>query len=116
LTANAVCLNVSGNQATIVATLFVPTVPLSVAIKVTVVDAPPGEPDQSGSSIAFDRPVPSCETPLGVAPARGSVVVTDAQPFPTTKEQCKDGGWRDFGDTFKNQGQCVAFVQRGPKP
>jgi hypothetical protein len=33
---------------------------------------------------------------------------------PTTKDQCKRGGWRQFD--FKNQGQCVAFVQRGPKP
>ena len=32
---------------------------------------------------------------------------------PTTKEQCKKGGYEEFG--FKNQGQCVAFVERGPK-
>jgi len=25
-------------------------------------------------------------------------------------------GWKTYGDTFKNQGECVAFVQRGPKP
>jgi hypothetical protein len=43
-------------------------------------------------------------------------VVVDAQPLPTSKDQCKNGGWRGFGDTFKNQGQCVAFVERGPKP
>ena len=42
-------------------------------------------------------------------------MVTDAQPFPTSKDQCKAGGWRSFGSSFKNQGQCVAFVQRGPK-
>jgi hypothetical protein len=48
--------------------------------------------------------------------AAQSVTVVDAQPLPTSKQQCKHGGWRDFGDTFKNQGQCVAFVQRGPKP
>jgi len=46
----------------------------------------------------------------------GDVVVVDAPPLPTSKEQCKHGGWRTFGDTFTNQGQCVAFVQRGPKP
>jgi hypothetical protein len=41
-------------------------------------------------------------------------VVTDAQPpLPNTKDQCKQGGWQQFG--FKNQGQCVAFVERGPK-
>ena len=27
---------------------------------------------------------------------------------PTTKEQCKNGGWRQFG--FKNQGTCIDFV------
>jgi hypothetical protein len=27
---------------------------------------------------------------------------------PTSKDQCKHGGWRQFG--FKNQGQCIAFV------
>lgn len=30
---------------------------------------------------------------------------------PTTKADCRDGGWRDFDDpSFKNQGQCIAFV------
>jgi hypothetical protein len=32
---------------------------------------------------------------------------------PTSKEQCKNGGWRDFG--FKNQGQCIRFVKHGPR-
>lgn len=30
---------------------------------------------------------------------------------PTTKEECKDGGWEDFG--FSNQGQCIRFVNTG---
>jgi hypothetical protein len=29
---------------------------------------------------------------------------------PTSKEQCKRGGWKNFGGLFKNQGQCVSFV------
>jgi hypothetical protein len=33
---------------------------------------------------------------------------------PTTKDECKNGGWRDFG-TFKNQGDCVSFVATGGK-
>ena len=45
----------------------------------------------------------------------GDIVVTDAPPVPTTKGQCKNGGWRSFGSAFQNQGQCVAFVNRGPK-
>jgi hypothetical protein len=45
----------------------------------------------------------------------GTVTVTDApSPLPTSKDQCKNGGWAQFG--FKNQGQCVAFVRRGPTP
>jgi hypothetical protein len=43
----------------------------------------------------------------------GDIVVTDAQPFPTSKEQCKNGGWLNFPE-FKNQGECVAFVNQGP--
>ena len=53
---------------------------------------------------------PFAPTPV----AGGDVVVVDAPPAPTTKEQCKHGGYAAFG--FTNQGQCVAFVQRGPKP
>jgi hypothetical protein len=30
---------------------------------------------------------------------------------PTTKADCKNGGWRDFG--FRNQGQCIRFVNTG---
>ena len=44
----------------------------------------------------------------------GDVVVVDAPTPPTSKEQCKHGGFGAFG--FTNQGQCVASVQRGPKP
>jgi hypothetical protein len=32
---------------------------------------------------------------------------------PTSKDQCKKGGWPQFG--FKNQGQCIRFVKHGPK-
>ena len=45
----------------------------------------------------------------------GNVVITDARSVPTAPQQCKNGGWRNFPG-FKNQGQCVAFVQRKPKP
>jgi hypothetical protein len=46
---------------------------------------------------------------------RGESVVRPSRP--TSKEQCKNGGWRDFGSTFKNQGDCVSFVAtRGMNP
>jgi len=36
-------------------------------------------------------------------------------PGPVTKDQCKAGGWRDFGfpRAFKNQGDCVSYVNTG---
>jgi hypothetical protein len=34
-------------------------------------------------------------------------VLPDAQ----TKDDCKNGGWRDYG--FRNQGQCIRFVETG---
>ena len=42
----------------------------------------------------------------------GNLVVTDTRPFPTTKDQCRNGGWKNFG-VFKNQGDCVSFVATG---
>jgi hypothetical protein len=35
-----------------------------------------------------------------------------AHASPTSKDQCKNGGWKNFPQ-FKNQGQCVSFVERG---
>jgi hypothetical protein len=32
--------------------------------------------------------------------------------LPTSKDQCKNGGWQSFG-AFKNQGDCVSFVASG---
>ena len=32
--------------------------------------------------------------------------------MPTSKEDCLDDGWADYG--FKNQGECVAYVLRPP--
>jgi hypothetical protein len=47
--------------------------------------------------------VESGSGPLGIA-------VTLLARVPTRKEQCKRGGWRDFSQ-FRNEGQCVSFVQ-----
>lgn len=33
---------------------------------------------------------------------------------PTSKDQCKNGGYAAYG--YPNQGQCVAYVERGPHP
>jgi hypothetical protein len=39
----------------------------------------------------------------------GSSTVTVA---PTAKSQCDNGGWRNYPQ-FKNQGDCVSFVETG---
>ena len=44
----------------------------------------------------------------------GSVSLASTIPppgtAPTDIEQCKKDGWKDYGDMFKNQGDCVGFV------
>jgi hypothetical protein len=42
----------------------------------------------------------------------GDIAIHDAEPLPTSKDQCKNGGWQTFG-IFKNQGDCVSFVATG---
>ena len=44
--------------------------------------------------------------------SNGRAVVFDAPDLPTTRAECKNGGWRNFGTMFKNQGQCVGFVMK----
>ena len=64
-------------------------------------------PDEFSETFYNDisNPTPSCEGGEEPPPT-----------VPTTKEQCKDGGFANFPALgFKNQGQCVAFVERGPK-
>jgi DNA-binding beta-propeller fold protein YncE len=54
----------------------------------------------------------SPKTPATV-PAEGSPLAIAIGPFPrvpTAKDQCKGGGWQNFPQ-FKNQGQCVVFVE-----
>lgn len=71
--------------------------------------------------------------PSGVGPGTGDAIVdpdgvVDFTPFliatscppvpvgpPTSKDQCKQGGWAAFNTprTFKNQGDCIQFVNTG---
>jgi hypothetical protein len=54
------------------------------------------------------------QTFIGFFTLIGDIVVTDAPPLPTSKDQCKNGGWQSYG-IFKNQGDCVSFVATGGK-
>jgi hypothetical protein len=37
-----------------------------------------------------------------------------APDVPVTADDCRNGGWREFG--FRNQGQCIRFVNTGKSP
>jgi hypothetical protein len=78
-----------------------------------------GMPDTiAASETLVSTPPTTCPASPVVGVARpvtsGDLVVHDARPFPTSKDQCKNGGWQTFG-VFKNQGDCVSFVATGGK-
>jgi hypothetical protein len=50
-------------------------------------------------------PLPSAPLPL----TAGRAVVVDAQPPPTSRKQCRHGGYLRFG--FKTRKECFRFVQ-----
>ena len=62
----------------------------------------------NGEIVVLGGPSPTpTVTPLPTA--------TAAPAGPTSKEQCKNGGWRTFTAPrrFKNQGDCIQFVNTG---
>lgn len=111
------CLVVSGSSATLAGT-FDPNSYGYTDFGITVEDtgATASAPDLMGFVFPYGAP-PGCDpTHLVKLPLiTGALVVTDGEPIPTSTDQCKNGGWTSYPG-FKNHGQCVAFVQRGPKP
>jgi hypothetical protein len=104
------CLAVSGNAATInyqdqISGFGIQTV--------QVLDGQPDTFDAVPTGRAPSDCSPLPPTGLG-GPVAGEIRVVDAQPFPTSKDQCKNGGWRNYPG-FKNQGDCVTFIATGAK-
>ena len=52
-------------------------------------------PEHHPRKFPTPQPTPTCSSP------------------PTSVDQCKNGGWQQFNCGFKNQGQCISFVQNG---
>jgi hypothetical protein len=79
-----------------------------------VSDSPGFEPDTL-ELVPVSTPPQVCPAPVrpNMAIFVGSITVIDAPPVLISKEQCKNGGWRNFPQ-FKSQGQCIAFVSHGP--
>jgi hypothetical protein len=62
----------------------------------------------------FDRALSQAEIQSIVAAGSAGKCKGPVVQMPTSKDDCKDGGWRnltdDTGRPFKNQGDCVSFV------
>jgi hypothetical protein len=105
--ASVACLSVNGNRATVVAGVGDPHLLQVIAF---IEDNGAGVDRFFGTSgialgCALDLPVGASLAPV----FSGDLIVVDASPLPTSKSQCKKGGWRSFPG-FKNQGDCVSFV------
>jgi len=131
--ATVTCLSVRGNVAIVGALgdhagpMELDFYPIAVVIRVTDGGGPASSQDtwetvaSEGDPFSPPPPAPTNCSSFSTGPSgplvnvnqEGDLTVIDAPTAPTSKDQCKHGGWRNYG--FKNQGQCVAFVQRGPK-
>jgi hypothetical protein len=75
--------------------------------------------DTITSAAGLSPPTASCvaSQPIGGPEfgtlTNGRAIVFDTPLLPTSKDQCKHDGWRNFPQ-FKNQGQCIKFVQDRP--
>ena len=100
------CLAVNGNTATF---NYVSSLSPGTIVTAQVVD---DSPDTFSQFFATGRAATDCSPPPPgiIAPLNsGDIKVLDAQD-PTTTDQCKGDGWKEFG--FANQGLCLAFVNR----
>jgi hypothetical protein len=101
------CLNVQGN----VALITIRRLDNGSLASIRITDNGPGVLDVVEANFG-----PGCPQPqpfyFNVGLVSGGYVVVDAPPLPTSKKQCKQGGWRSFG-VFKNQGDCVSFMVTG---
>jgi hypothetical protein len=79
----------------------------------------PPESTTSTSTTEETLPPESTTTPTTESTTTSSGTVKVPRT-PSTKDECKNGGWRDLVDSegrpFPNQGQCVSFVERHPRP
>jgi hypothetical protein len=109
------CLNVTGNEAVIkinaTFVIFGGGGFFAEPVEINLVDNG-GSGSDLFSAQGTSAPADCSGGSVSGFPLDGRAVVFDAKPLPTTKDQCKGDGWKQFG--FKNQGQCIAFVNHGP--
>jgi hypothetical protein len=109
------CLRVSGNTA-VVGVNYVGQPDYGLVFRVVdgAVDTFAAQADRDNSLVTAE----DCTTtttfvsPLPII--SGDIAIHDAHPLPTSKDQCRNGGWRSYG-VFKNQGDCVSYAATGGK-
>jgi YVTN family beta-propeller protein len=98
---------------TVVATIPVGVGPIGVAITPDGTRVYVTNDDSNTVSVIDTATNTVVETiPVGVRPV--AVAITPAPQTPTSKEHCKHDGYLKFGPPagpFKNQGQCVSYVE-----
>jgi hypothetical protein len=137
------CLNVTGNRAVFAwfGPVFAANFPVRLRGLVEITDngSPGAGRDtlqivpshivfSNGYDASIDVPITDCPASLpgdGTPLFAGDTspwgftqdyVVNDAAALPSSKDQCNNGGWRNF-DVFKNQGDCVSYVStKGTNP
>jgi hypothetical protein len=112
------CLDVAGNTAVMTVAGPFPSFPAILGFTVKLVDNAgsgldrfqyfPIPPENSQYLDCRANPIP---TDFG-GPLIGRAEVFDAPSPPSSKSQCRHGGFAQFG--FRNEGQCIAFVNHGP--
>ncbi len=101
---------------TVVATIPVGVIPRGVAITPDGTRAyATNEGSNTVSVIDTATNTVVATIPVGVIPFGVAIAITPGIGPPTNKDQCKDGGWETFTipRKFKNQGDCVSFVNTG---
>jgi len=73
-----------------------------------IIETPTGTCKSSGATqVQFRDSFPG--SPIGDDFAEQFFSLEPCKPIPTTKDECKDGGWTAFSG-FKNEGDCVSFL------
>ena len=97
------------------AVINVPIPPVGAGSVATFELTPVSPTDGRLEATISDRSPTDCsEVVFPLASVEGQLVIVDAAPLPASKDQCKNGGWQNYG-VFKNQGDCVSFVATGGK-
>jgi hypothetical protein len=105
------CLAVSGNTAVVGGSLEPNALGFAGFVETLIDNGPASAVLDEFNAVGTDTVPTVCPPPSPFTSLLfdGDIVVVDAPSLPTSKEQCKKGGWRSFG-VFKSQGDCVSFV------